>query len=238
MDRSDVQETLASLYLRLNGYFVSGFIVHARNRVTTEMDVLAVRFPKHQEPEREVQCCEHLAIPPNRVDFIVGEVKGGQGPVNFNVRFRADAGAIGTVLRRFGAFEDPEIDRVATVVPAVLDPTNLRNRAGFPELDVAVSPQLGLAATAKLRFVPFATEQERGNGCGRPYLFADDLLAFVWQCFRPDQRRPLCDDHYNYELWGPQFTAMVRHFKDPNRHSPGTVDDLYRVYGSPRDRAS
>jgi hypothetical protein len=29
MKKHDLQETLVSLYLRLNGYFVSGFIVHA-----------------------------------------------------------------------------------------------------------------------------------------------------------------------------------------------------------------
>jgi hypothetical protein len=230
VDRSDVQETLASLYLRLNGYLITGFIVHALDRVTTEMDVLAVRFPSHQEPEREVQCCQRLAIPSNQIDFIVGEVKGGEGTVNFNVRFRANPGAIKTVLRRFGAFDDLEIARVTSAVPALLDPTNLRRARGFPALEVAVSGELGPGA-AKLRFIPFATEQERCNGQGRPYLFVDDLLDFVWLCFRPEQRRQLCDDHYNYELWGPPFIAMVQHFKDPNRHTPGTIEDLYRVYG-------
>jgi len=228
VDRSDIQETVVSLYLRLNGYLVSGFIVHGPHRVTTEMDVLAVRFPNHQEPEREVQCCRHLAIPPDQIDFVVSEVKGGQGTVNFNTRFRANPGAIRTVLRRFGAFDDAEIARVATVVPALLDPTRLRSAPGFPELDVAVP---GQPRPAKLRFLPFAAEQNRCDAQGRPYLFVDDLLEFAWECFRPEQRRTLCDDHYNYELWGLQFTPMVQHLKDPNRTSPGTIEDLYRVYG-------
>ena len=30
MDKSDVQEALVLLYLRLNGYFTNGFIVHAQ----------------------------------------------------------------------------------------------------------------------------------------------------------------------------------------------------------------
>lgn len=231
MDRSDVQETLASLYLRLNGYFVSGFIVHANDRTRTEVDVLAVRFPKHQEPEREIQCCPRISIPANHVDFIVGEVKGGHGPVNFNVRFRDNPGSIRTVLRRFGAFEDPEVERVTAAVPALLDPTYLLKAASFPAMDVATSPQPDIIVPAKLRFVPFAAEQDRPKDRARPYLFADDLIHFVWQCFRPEQQRPLCDDGYNYELWGPQFTTMVQHFKDPARQSPGTVADLYHVYG-------
>lgn len=231
MDRSDVQETLTSLYLRLNGYFVSGFIVHAKDFSGTEMDVLAVRYPRHQEPEREIQCCARLCIPPNHVDFLVGEVKGGQGPVNFNVRFRGNPGSIRTVLRRFGAFEDAEIERVTAAVPALLDPTTLLRAMAFPEMDVATSPRPAVIVTAKLRFIPFAAEQNRPQHRPRSYLFADNLIQFVWQCFRPDQRRPLCDDDYNYQLWGPQFTTMVQHFKDRGRDSPGTVEDLYRAYG-------
>lgn len=45
MDKSDIQETLVLLYLRLNGYFGTGFIVHAPQRNKTEMDVLAIRLP-------------------------------------------------------------------------------------------------------------------------------------------------------------------------------------------------
>lgn len=230
MDKSDVQETLTSLYLRLNGYFVSGFIVHAPTKNTTEMDVLAVRFPHHQEPEREVQCCERLLIPDDRIDFLVGEVKGGQGTVNFNHRFRANPGSIRTVLRRFGAFDAAETDRLTKEIPALLDPIKLRRAADFPQMDVICSTQTG-RASAKLRFVPFATEQERSDNPKRPYIFADDLLAFVWKCFRPEQRRPLCDDSYNYDLWGPQFSKMVRHLKEPTRESPGTMADLYSLYG-------
>ena len=232
MDKSDVQETLVSLYLRLNGYFVSSFIVHAPKGATTEMDVLAVRFPSHQEPEREVQCCRHLAIPLNQIDFIVGEVKGGQrGAVNFNVRFRENPGAIKTVLHRFGAFDEPEIFRVMAEVPELLEPTNVRKAETFPRLDVALSKQLG-SGVGKLRFVPFAAEQERPKAHTRSYLFTDDLLEFVWLCFRPEQQRRLCDDRYNYELWGPQFAQMVQYFKDQNRHAPGTIKDLYQEYGA------
>ena len=229
MDRSDVQETLVSLYLRLNGYFVSGFIVHAPHRTRTEMDALAVRFPNHQEPEREVQSCEHLAIPANHIDFIVGEVKGGGSAVNFNSRFRENPAAIRTVLRRFGAFNETEITDVVSRVSDVLVPANLKRAPAFPELNLAVFQSD--CGVAKLRFVPFAPEQSRPDAHARPYVFGDDMMTFVWRCFRPEQQRPMCDDHYNYELWGPQFTSMVDYFKQPTRHTAGTVADLYQEYG-------
>jgi hypothetical protein len=116
-------------------------------------------------------------------------------------------------------------------VQALLEPANVTKAPAFPELDVALSNQVG-SGVAKLRFVPFAAEQVRPEAHARPYVFANDLLEFVWLCFRPEQQRPRCDDHYNYELWGPQFISMVRYFKAPNRHAPGTMEDLYREYGA------
>ncbi len=232
MDKSDIQEILVSLYLRLNGYFVSGFIVHASRRVGTEMDVLAVRFPRHKEPVREVHPCNHLAIPANCIDFIVGEVKGGSNNVNFNVRFRDDPEAIRTVLQRFGAFADAEIDRVCAAVPGILEPGKLKRSASFPELDVALCGEAAGMQNAKLRFVPFAAEQRRSSGATRPYVFEDDLLGFVWTCFRPEQQRQGCDVRYNYELWGPQFVRLVSYFKDASRTAPGTIQDIYQGYGA------
>ncbi|MDP2949080.1 MAG: hypothetical protein Q8P22_06040 [Chloroflexota bacterium] len=207
MDKSDIQETLVSLYLRLNGYFVSSFIVHAVHGVGTEIDILAIRFPRHAEPEREVQPCEHLAIPPGCVDFIVGEVKRGLKNVNFNEPFRKNRKKICTVLRRFGAFCDAEIERVCTAVPGLLEPANVSRSATFPELDVALAGDVGMQA--KLRFVPFAAEQCRPATRARPYVFEDDLLAFVWKCFRPEHQRPCSDVHYDYDLWGPQFEVAA-----------------------------
>ncbi len=220
IDKSDIQEALVSLYLRLNGYFASGFIVHAPYRNKTEMDVLAVRFPRHMEPEREVQCCRHLAIPGNSIDLLVGEVKGGGSNANFNRRFREDGEAIRTVLRRFGALEEEGIERVCETVPGLLKPEKIRKLKTFPTLDVG-------SGSAQLRFVIFATEQRRESALAGPYIFEDDLLNFVWTCFSPEQQRPRSDARYNYELWGPLFVAMVQHFKDPERTLPGSIKDLY-----------
>jgi len=54
--RTRTQENLLALYLRLNGFFLSGFIVHSDvpGANITEVDALAVRFPYNAEPEREI----------------------------------------------------------------------------------------------------------------------------------------------------------------------------------------
>jgi len=229
MDKSDVQETLAELYLRLNGYLVSGYIVHAAHRNATELDVLAVRFPRHEEPEREIPCSTHLAIPADRIDFLVGEVKSGSGAINFNTQFRNNPTSIRSVLQRFGAFPCAEIERVLAAVPHLLDPTHLLRPGSFPEIDIALWPEAN-TQRAKLRFILFAAEQTRPTGGARPYIFSDDILGFIWDCFRPETRRPRCDVHYNCDLWGPQFVEMVKFFKHPARTDPGSIQDLYKVY--------
>ncbi len=230
MDRSDVQETLVHLYLRLNGYFVSGYIIHAPHGAATELDVLAVRFPRHEEPEREILCSAHLTVPADRIDFIVGEVKGGADNVNFNARFRNDPAALRSVLQRFGAFPCEEIDRAVAAIPQLLNPTHLRRASSFPEIELAL---WGYARShrAKLRFVPFAAEQARATAGTRPYIFQDDMISFVWDCFRPERRRIDCDVRYNFELWGPQFVRMVQSFKDTTRTTLPTLVDLYTAYG-------
>jgi hypothetical protein len=221
VNKSDVQETLALLYLRLNGYFATGFIVHASHRNKTEMDALAVRFPRHCEPEREIQCCPRLVVPPDRIDFIVGEVKGGSKNANFNSRFREDPYAIRSALNRFGAFDEPEIDSVCKRIPAVLNPIKIRNAGSIPTVLPLCDDK------AQLRFVLFAPDLQRRDRETRPYIFGEDLIKYVWSCFRPEQRRRRSDDKYNYELWGPQFVPMVQYFKDRNKTSHGTIDDLY-----------
>ena len=57
------------------------------------------------------------------------------------------------------------------------------------------------------------------------------MIGFVWDCFRPERRRVLCDVRYNFELWGPQFEQMVRYFKDTSRTTPGKIEDLYGIFG-------
>jgi hypothetical protein len=228
MDKSDVQEILVHLYLRLNGYFVSGFIVHAARGVKTEIDILAIRFPKHEEPEREIGCSGCLKIPADKIDFLVGEVKGGQ-KVKFNSRFRGNQNAVRSVLQRFGAFDDDEICQAVTKIPGLLDPGNFRNSRSFPSMELKCSTCLS-SQLANLRFILFAPERRRAQNEQECYIMQDDMIDFIWKCFRPDQVRENCAVRYNFELWGPPFAEIVGCFKDKKRRDHPTLDDIYAAY--------
>jgi len=221
VDKSDLQEGLAALYLRLNGYLASGYIAHARVGNLTEIDILAVRFPGHKEPEREVSPCKHLHPPSDRIDFLVGEVKGGQKNANFNPKFRERPDAIRKVLYRLGAFSNKEIEARIPEIMAVLRPQSLAKAPDFPSFSVGGLPGL-------LRFVLFSPDQTRNSSRNqRPAIFGDDMLGFIWTCLRPAAPRRECATDYHVELWGHQFNELVGYFKDPSRRSCGTVDDLY-----------
>lgn len=60
--KPEVNEALATLYLRLNGYFTTGLILHSpdwgENR--TELDCVAIRHPNHSQPERGVESSAFL----------------------------------------------------------------------------------------------------------------------------------------------------------------------------------
>jgi hypothetical protein len=223
MTKSDLQETVLTLFLRLNGYFATGFIVHAEWRNQTEIDALAVRFPHQQEPERVVGTSPVLDVPTSCIDFLVCEVKGGTGQINFNAKFRESQPAIRSVLHRFGAFHDEEVESLIPKIVSCLEPSRVQRSTSFPKI---VCP----AENAQIRFLPVAPDQVRPSADSHPYVYGDDMFNFIWECFRPATHRASCDVRYNWELWGEQYTKLVRYFKDLQRTRVGTIADLYHHF--------
>ena len=82
----DVQEALLHLYLRLNGYFVSGLILHSevKGQNATELDAIAVRHKFQCEARREVEPSKFLS--PKKADVLICEVR--VGPPMFNKALR------------------------------------------------------------------------------------------------------------------------------------------------------
>lgn len=226
MERSDVQETLFSLYLRLNGYFVTGFIVHASQRNKSEIDALAVRFPYQREPEREIGHSPVLDTSGLLLDFVVCEVKGGTGNPNFNVSFREDEDAIASVLRRFGAFTDEEISILVPRIPDILRPEKIRESKSYPTIDI---PRIN----SRLRFLLVAPDQKRSPNSQRPYIYGDDMISYIWQCFRPEVQRQRCGVRYNWNLWGEQYVRLVEYFKDKDRQEHGDIENIYGYFKLP-----
>lgn len=218
MTKNDARELLTQLYLRLNGYFLSGYIAHAANGNNTEIDVIGVRFPGHSEPEREITTCPSLGIPKDRVDFVVCEVKGGKRPPNFNVNFRTRHASISSTLNRIGAFSADELKAFIPAIQLLLDPTKNKDKSSFPALQ---------AEAGSLRFVLFAPDQVRTRHSSRNTIYGDEMLAYVWRCLRPAEKRKGCAIDYNKTLWGYSLRDLIFYFKDEQRAQVGQMQDLY-----------
>lgn len=124
----DTAVGLVSAYLQLNGYFVQtevpilervGAPATPRFEQTTDIDILAVRFPSsvHLGPPREserwagiVEVDPALESPPDRMDVVIGEVKEGEARLNPNLRTPA---VLEAVLWHTGGCMERDLERVA-----------------------------------------------------------------------------------------------------------------------------
>lgn len=62
-EKSNIQENLVKLYLRLNGYFSTGFIIHSsENKINSEIDNISVRFPLHHQNDTEHNSSDYLNV--------------------------------------------------------------------------------------------------------------------------------------------------------------------------------
>lgn len=111
--------SLVQAYLRLQGYFtVSEYPVIAAGgsggyRMATDLDILAIRFPKAGQlvpgrarggstDENHLEVDPALRIPTDHVDMILGEVKEGRATLNAPA---TDPGVVRATLVAFGCCE-------------------------------------------------------------------------------------------------------------------------------------
>lgn len=222
--RTEVHEALVALYLRLNGYFTTGLVVHApewgRNR--TEIDCLAVRHPNHMEPERGVGPSPFLSLRDGRVDLLICEVKSDPTKVAYNERLRTEPDVLESVLQWAGILRTQEIPCVAEQLRPILreglDATQAQN--GILAEDVRVR---GLLCC------PSATEAELPRGwCLR----GSEILRYASECFNPPEHRDTCSTRYSFSLWGSWLTPLVKYFKNLEPGATPSLDGLHDRLGT------
>jgi hypothetical protein len=218
MTKAEVQEALVTLYLRLNGYFTTGFIVQSSTygQVTTELDVLALRLPHNAEPERVIGVAPELDRWDHGIDFIIAEVKSHGEPLQFNAAVRS-AKAVSTILQWWGHLTTEEVAAKAAEVLAILQP--------LPGATAA--PTVPCPRDARVRAILFSPETRSER---RPeqawFISGPPIFRHILQCLHPEEPRNTCATNYGAGQWGVGLAPLVAYFKDPQRTTPGGFNDL------------
>lgn len=223
IEKNELEESLIALYLRLNGYFTSGFIIHSSHKgdIKSEVDIVATRFPLNREPKRGVKPCPSLSVPENLIDFIIGEVKNREAEPNFNDSLH-DVSNIEYQLRWIGAFTDNEIAIIAKQLLAQLE----TKKDGFPTVQWP-QPEKDKPISAKyqIRMILFDLYPAHKNDAR--CISGNAAITHIWNCLRTDSKHLECNRRYNYEAWGPIYSPIVKYFKNKKRKEHlGNVDEL------------
>jgi hypothetical protein len=218
--KSKVQERLVLLYLRLNGFFISGFIAHSpvQNQALTEIDALAVRMPHSAEPEREVGPHELLDLSSEHTDLVICEAKSRGGQLCFNQALTAEPHAAAKVLRWSGLFLETEVPALATNLQRVLAPRPLPSDA---------PPTIIGPREARVRCLLFSLERNARHPNQAWFITGTEVFDYVHRCLSPSEPRASCSTSYDFGLWG-DGEPIVRYFKERRGQSPGDMNQLYQ----------
>ncbi|MEQ1955661.1 hypothetical protein [Mesorhizobium sp. CN2-181] len=213
------QEDLVNLYLRLNGYFVTKFIVHSSvsGKNKTEMDAIAIRLPHSAEPERVVGPDPNLKTSKEWTDILICEVKSSGQQIRFNKALTSDAAALATVLRWCGAFDEQEVVQIAGKLAGLLSGTANSND----------HPVVEGSQRTRVRALLFSPEKESRRPNQPWFINGTQLMEYVASCLAPAALRLTCSTTYDFQAWGEQ-ERIVRYFKGLNGNPPGDIRALYR----------
>jgi hypothetical protein len=222
MELKDVDEALAVLYLRLNGYFTTGLIIHSpvQGQAMTEVDCVAIRMPNRQQPDRIIWDAPFLRIEPGLIDLINCEVKSSVTNLTFNKPLKTNRLAIEAVLNWAGIHAAAKITSVAeTAMPLFTDDVMM---------DQAVA---GITdGTVRVHGLLCCPISPPSNG-ERWLLDGAEILRYAEECFNPVETRNTCSVRYNFQQWSYPLNKIVIWLKDKNRVTPATVNALYDHLG-------
>jgi len=222
-----IQESLVALYLRLNGFFTSGHILHAnaensRNSDNGDIDVLAIRLPYSQEKETGVAPSQYLGIDAGAIEIIIGEVKSGKRPIRFNNSIR-DRENMKRVLLRIGFSNDEAyVSEIARILVEEMKPKRINNP------DSCIEKVVTNLCPIRIRPIIFHLGYPSPLDNQPWFVGHQEIMDDIWRRLRLKLQPNTCQRAYNYELWGPVFIDIVKYFKDKDRTEPGRPDALVK----------
>ncbi|MCZ4221933.1 hypothetical protein [Pedobacter rhodius] len=226
-EKSTIQEQLATLYLRLNGYFTTGYIIHSdEKKIEGELDILAVRFPLHNQYYTEHNSSKFLEISSN-IDIIIAEVKSKGQPLQFNhcLKQKETLEPLQKLLRWTGVLADDKIDDIATELNSLVQTKENSQLQSFRSTKF-IETNFGKIA---IRPILFSPEKININNADK-FINWTEINDFVWLCLCPEDIREKCGTRYDFTAWGQSFNEIVRAYKDRqiSQTKFETITELYK----------
>jgi hypothetical protein len=226
-EKSTIQEHLATLYLRLNGYFTTGYIIHSdENEIDGELDILAIRFPLHKQEDTEHNSSKYLELSES-IDIIIAEVKSRGQPLKFNdcLKQRNNLESLQKLLFWIGVFEDDIIDEIAIELNELVQTQENSQLKSFRSTK-NIRTHFGNLA---IRPILFSPERISINNSDK-FINWTEINNFLWQCLCPENNREKCGTRYDFTAWGQGFSEIIKVYKDrqPAQNKLKTIDELYK----------
>ncbi|WP_157974470.1 hypothetical protein [Lewinella sp. IMCC34183] len=204
-------ELLTKLYLRLKGYLVSNLIIHSvtPGNHDSEIDILAVRFPYHEQTDRQVDVEDELDCDGSKIEFIIGEVKNktDRSKIKFNRGLRSNRESIRKLISWLGCF--PEVDKsLIDEFEQYLNQHRVSEAEGFATLERNFDH-----AKLKVKFLFFCPSQPNWEGKGYKYISGEQMLNFIWECLKDVDPVETCSRRYDFTGW-KDLEQYVRIFKE------------------------
>lgn len=221
MNKSNLDEALVTLYLRLNGYFTSGLVVHSsvHGRTRTDVDCLAIRLPHHSQLDRVVDASPFVAARIGITDLLVCEVKSDPAMVRFNAPLKNGLDVIADVFRWAGVFTDADIDEIA---PAFQSLVQDATSSAVAQIGI----ERGNVRVRALLCCPAITEETEDRWC----LTGSEILRYANECLNPAERRASCSVRYNFQQWTHALFPLVEWLKKRDQRATPTVQELYSYF--------
>ncbi len=210
-EKSTILELLATLYLRLNGYFTTGFIIHSpENKIDTELDIVAVRFPRHKQDYAEHNSSIFLEVP-QHIDIVIAEVKSKGQQLQFNgpLRQQLTLEPWQKILEWIGLLEDTQIPSIAKELNLLVQ-TPVNSKRNYLLSTKVISTSFGKLT---LRPIVFSPERSNMNNADK-FINWIEVNEFIWSCLCPSEDRGLCGTRYDFTAWGNGLNEIVKVYKD------------------------
>jgi len=217
MKISDIDEILVQLYLRLNGYFTTGLILHSPTwgQSNSEIDCLAIRHAHHSQQDRRVAISDFLSPQNRKMDFLICEVKNDTSNIKFNDPIKNNLEVVCSFLLWSGIFHKTQVNSISKrIQPLFQDDIDINTVIlGVEEENVIIRPLL---------CCPPMLDESENKWC----LNGKEIFNYANLCFNPDHRRDSCSTRYNFQQWGYPFSKVVTFFKN-SKVADINIENLY-----------